>query len=107
MGLRLTLAVVLEAVWEIVENTPWIINRYREQTIALDYYGDSVLNSVSDITAMIVGFMLAGRMPVWLTILLMLAMELGVGAVIRDNLTLNVIQLLYPMDAIRQWQQGG
>ncbi len=107
LGLRLVLALVLESAWEILENTPMVINRYRATTIALDYYGDSVLNSVSDILAMAFGFFLAMRLPVWLIVTLTVVMELAVGYWIRDNLTLNIIQLLYPIEAILKWQQGG
>jgi hypothetical protein len=107
LGLRLALALVVESAWEIFENTDFIINRYREATISLDYYGDSVLNSVCDIAAMAAGFFLAWRLPVAVTIVAALAMELIVGAVIRDNLTLNIIMLLWPLDAIKAWQSGG
>jgi hypothetical protein len=107
LGLRLVAAIVLEAAWEIFENTPLIINRYRAQTIALDYYGDSVLNSLADIAAMVWGFMLAARLPVAVTVALTIALELFVGYWIRDNLTLNIIQLIHPFDAILRWQQGG
>lgn len=107
IGLRLAAAVVLEASWEIVENTELVINRYREATIALDYYGDSVLNSLSDVGAMVVGFVLASRLPVWVVVVAAVAMELVVGYLIRDNLTLNVLMLLYPLEAVRRWQTGG
>lgn len=107
MGLRLAAATLAESAWEVIENTDWIINRYREATISLDYYGDSVLNSVSDILFMVVGFALAARLPVWLTVVVGVGLELFVGAVIRDNLILNVIMLLWPLDAIRDWQAGG
>jgi hypothetical protein len=106
-GLRLVLAVALESAWEILENTPLVINRYRATTIALDYYGDSVVNSLADIGAMVLGFVAASRLPIWLIVVLTIVMEVAVGLWIRDNLTLNVIQLLYPMDSILRWQQGG
>ena len=107
IGIRLLLAVLIESGWEIFENTDFVINRYREVTISLDYYGDSVLNSVSDITAMVIGFVAASRVPVWLTITLTIALELFVAYWIRDNLTLNIIMLIYPLDAIKHWQAGG
>ncbi len=103
---RFVMAVALEAAWEVVENTPMVINRYREATIALDYYGDSVLNSIADIVAMMAGFWLAGAAPIAVSLGLTIAMELFVGFMIRDNLTLNVIMLLYPLDAIKRWQGG-
>ncbi len=107
IGLRLALAVALEGAWEITENTDAVINRYREATIALDYYGDSVVNSLADIGAMVLGFVLAARAPVWTIVAAALAMELIVGYLIRDNLTLNVVMLLYPLEAVREWQMGG
>jgi hypothetical protein len=106
IGIRLTLATALESGWEILENTPLIINRYREATIALDYYGDSVLNSASDIVFMAAGFAMASRLPVRVTIAAGLALELFVLLMIRDNLTLNILMLVWPLDAVRAWQAG-
>lgn len=106
LGLRLVIATVVEAGWEIAENTDAVIQRYREATIALDYYGDSVVNSVADMLAMAAGFLLAARLPVAATVAVALALEFGVGYWIRDNLTLNVIMLLHPLDAIKAWQSG-
>ena len=105
-GLALLLSILLEGAWEIAENTDAVINHYRSATISLDYYGDSVLNSVSDTLSMVLGFLIARLVPVWLTVTSALAMELIVGWLIRDNLTLNVIMLLWPMDWIKAWQGG-
>ena len=103
---RFLTAVLLEAVWEIFENTPFVIDRYRTATIALDYYGDSVVNSVADLAAMMSGFWIARRLPVWASVALVIVLEVFVVVVIRDNLTLNILMLLYPIDAIRRWQAG-
>ena len=105
-GTRLILAVAIEASWEVIENTDWLINRYRGQTVALDYYGDSVINSVADTLFMVVGFFLARWWPVWLTVAVGIALELFVGVMIRDNLTLNVLMFVWPLDSVLHWQQG-
>jgi hypothetical protein len=105
-AMRLILAVAIEAAWEVIENTDFVINHYREMTISLDYYGDSVINSVSDILVMVLGYFMAARLPVWLTVTIAIALELFVGAMIRDNLTLNVLSFVWPVDAVLNWQQG-
>lgn len=90
-----------------MENTNAVIERYREVTISLDYYGDSVLNSASDIVAMWIGFWLARRLPVWASVAVVVGFELLTLWIIRDNLTLNVVMLLYPVEAIAEWQADG
>ena len=103
----LPIAVIVEAAWEILENTPMVIDRYREATVSWGYTGDSVLNSISDIGWMIGGFLLASRLPAWASIALALAFELFTLWMIRDNLTLNILMLVWPLDAVREWQGMG
>ncbi len=100
-------ALLLEASWEILENSPLIINRYREVTISLGYVGDSILNSLSDIVFAGMGFVFAWRARVWVTVLVILTMEIGTALWVRDNLTLNVIMLVHPVEAIKAWQSAG
>lgn len=106
LGWRLAIATAVEAAWEIVENSDAVIERYRSVTISLDYYGDSVLNVVADITAMIIGFYLAAKLPVRVTVALALAFEALTIWLIRDGLALNVLMLLYPLDWVADWQAG-
>jgi hypothetical protein len=100
-------ALIVEASWEVVENTPFIIDRYRTATAALGYSGDSVLNSVSDIVMMGIGFLAARKLPVWASVALLIVLELVPLYVIRDNLTLNVWMLLWPDKAVAAWQSAG
>lgn len=107
VGMRLALAVGLEVSWEVFENTPFVIERYRQQALAQGYFGDSIVNSLTDTFAAIAGFLAAYRLPIWGSVALVLAMELFVGFMINDNLILNIIQLIHPMPAISNWQLSG
>lgn len=101
---RLSFAVLIEAAWEVLENTPMVIDRYRTATMALGYTGDSILNSAMDTVFMVLGFLAAARLPVWVTVAIAISFELLTGWIIRDNLTLNVLMLVWPIDALREWQ---
>ncbi len=106
IGLMFLAALSVEMAWEIFENTDFIINRYREVTISLDYYGDSVINSVFDVLAMAFGFFFARKAPVWISISLIIFLEAFTAYFIRDNLALNILMLLYPIEIIKNWQTG-
>ena len=103
---RFGAALLIEAAWEVTENTAWIIDRYRTATAALGYNGDSILNSLADIGMMALGFLAARKLPLWAAIALVVVLELLPLAAIRDNLTLNVWMLLAPNEAIANWQAG-
>jgi len=101
---RFIVALLVESAWEVTENTPFVIDRYRETTAALGYTGDSVINSLSDIAMMCVGFFLARKLPIWAAVLGLIVLELVPLFVIRDNLTLNIWNLLAPNPAVAAWQ---
>ncbi|OGE76260.1 MAG: hypothetical protein A3C85_00270 [Candidatus Doudnabacteria bacterium RIFCSPHIGHO2_02_FULL_48_21] len=106
LGQRLILAVALESGWEILENTEFILNRYRAATISYDYWGDSVLNSVGDIFAMMIGFWMSAKLPWWGSLIAFIALDSLLLFFIRDSLIVNVIMLIRPIDAIKEWQTG-
>ena len=103
---RFAVATLLEAGWEILENSPIIIERYRSVTASYGYEGDSILNSALDTLAMAAGFVFAARAPVWLTLVIAIGFEIATAVIIRDNLALNIVMLIWPIDAIRQWQSA-
>jgi hypothetical protein len=103
---RFIAAVLIEASWEVVENTPWVIDRYRATTAAVGYSGDSILNSVLDMLMMALGFLLARKLPLWAGVLLVIALEVIPLFAIRDNLTLNILTLISPNIAPQAWQAG-
>ena len=107
LGWRLAIATLVECAWEVVENSNAVIERYRSVTISLDYYGDSVINTVFDVLAMMLGFWLASRLPVWATVALIILFEAVTIWLIRDGLALNVLMLLYPLESVAAWQAAG
>ena len=103
----LPIAVAFEGFWELLENSPLIIDRYRAVTVSFGYSGDSVLNSLSDLGFMALGFWIASRLPWKASLAMAIVFELFTLFMIRDNLTLNVLMLVWPLDAVRAWQAGG
>ena len=103
---RALMALAFECTWEVIENTSFVIHRYRAQTLALNYYGDSVMNSMTDILACMLGFFIASKLPAWATVLVVLVMEIGLALWIHDGLLLNILMLIYPLQAIKRWQAG-
>jgi hypothetical protein len=106
VGQRFLAALLIEASWEVIENTPMVIDRYRQTAAALGYNGDSVLNSVSDVLMMCLGFLIARKVPLWASIALVVVLEIVPLFAIRDNLTLNIINLIAPNATIAAWQAG-
>lgn len=105
-GWRLAIGTFVEAAWEVVENTDALIERYRAVTVSLDYFGDSVVNSTADILVMVAGFFMARWVPVWVSVATILGFEVLTAFVIRDGLTLNVVMLIWPIQAVLDWQSG-
>ncbi|MDO8667895.1 MAG: DUF2585 family protein [bacterium] len=103
---RFLAALILEGAWEILENSSFIINRYREATISQTYFGDSILNSCSDVVMMSIGFLIAYRLRPWLSVLIVICIELVLLLWVRDNLSTNIIMLIHPIDALKTWQSA-
>jgi hypothetical protein len=106
LGVAVSLAIIAEGSWEILENSPIIIDRYREVTISWGYAGDSIVNSLADIFWMIIGFFISSRLPWKATLVIALIFEVFVGWMIRDNLALNVLMLTAPLESVKEWQAG-
>lgn len=106
VGARFLVALVVEAAWEVVENSPFVIERFRETTIAQGYYGDSILNSVGDILACVLGFWIAYRLPNRWVVALFFALEVALVLWIRDSMVLTLVMLIYPIPGLREWQFG-
>ena len=107
LNMRAAIAAAIEIGWEMLENSPIIINRYREATVSLGYTGDSIANSLGDIASFVFGFYLARKLGLWWSAAVFVVVELTMLWLIRDNLALNVLMLLWPIEAIRRWQAGG
>lgn len=107
MAWRFFLAILIESSWEVAENTDYVINRYREATISLDYFGDSIINSLADIVCCGIGFLIAYQLRFWRSFALFIVTEIILLFTIRDSLLMNIVMLLCPIDAIKQWQMGG
>src|SRR5688572_10043716 len=103
---RFVLAIFIEASWEVLENTTYVINRYREATISLDYYGDSIFNSLFDIICCGLGFAIAYKIRFWWSLALFAFTELILLVWIRDSLLLNLLMLAWPLEAVKNWQMG-
>jgi len=103
---RFVIAIFIESAWEVGENTSYVINRYREATISLDYFGDSIINSISDIVCCALGFLIAWKLRFWKSLVLFIVTEVVLIFTIRDSLLLNILMLLYPLDAVKNWQTG-
>ncbi len=103
---RFALAILIESIWEVAENTSYVINRYREATISLDYFGDSIINSIADIVCCGIGFVIAYKVGFWRSLAIFVATEVALILTIKDSLIINIVMLLYPLEAIKQWQMA-
>lgn len=101
---RFVIAIFIESSWEVAENSSYIINRYREETLSLNYFGDSIINSVADIAACAFGFYVAYKIKFWRSLAFFIATEVILLLTIRDSLIINIIMLIYPIEAIKLWQ---
>jgi hypothetical protein len=104
---RFFLAILIESSWEVAENSSYVIQRYREATISLDYFGDSIINSIADIVCCGTGFVIAYKLRFWRSLALFIITEIILLLTIRDSLIVNIIMLIYPLEAIKHWQTGG
>ena len=103
---QLSIVALAEAGWELLENSNFIIEKYRENTAALDYFGDSIANSIGDLAACMLGFWVASKLGMWRSLAFFLIVELVLLIWIRDSLLLNIVMLVAPIDWIKAWQAG-
>ncbi len=104
---RFVMALAIEAIWEVAENSSFIIERYRTVTLSLDYFGDSIINSLADIVCCATGFGLAKRLGFLRSLVMFVATEVILIFWIRDSLVINIIMLIYPIEALKVWQMAG